>query len=79
MSGGAGGFETMRLLNNGARHESDDERDQRLQAELERQEAYAAVAKAIAQHRWWGFTSLLQSFRLWVTSVRFRLGMKLWP
>lgn len=43
------------------------------------EEAYAASAKAIASYRWWGFTSLMMHFRLWVTSVKLRLGMKLWP
>jgi hypothetical protein len=48
-------------------------------AEAERQAAYEAVSKAMATYRWWGFTSLLATFRIWLTGVKFRLGMKLWP
>jgi hypothetical protein len=49
------------------------------QADAEREAAYAAVSKAMASYRWWGFTALLASFRIWLTQVKFRLGMKLWP
>ena len=45
----------------------------------ERQAAYAAVAKALAKHRWWGWQSISSSVRMWLTGVKFRLGMKLWP
>lgn len=44
-----------------------------------RELANEAVKAALAKHRWWGFTSLLSSFRIWLTGVKFRLGMKLWP
>ncbi len=65
-----------------AEHETDFELQERLAmlAEQERQAAYAAVSKAIARHnRWWSIAGLVMSFRLWVTSVKLRLGMKLWP
>lgn len=48
-------------------------------AEEERQEAYAAVSRAMASYRWWGFTSILCTIRMFITSMRLRLGMKLWP
>ncbi len=63
------------------RQESDAERDIHLQmlAEFERQEAYKAVALAIANHKPWGWTSIVSSIRLWLTRVKLRLGFKLWP
>lgn len=63
------------------REESEEERDMRLQmlAEAERQEAYKAVSLALAKHRWWGWGSITRSIRMWITGVKFRLGMKLWP
>lgn len=65
----------------GARHETEEEQRLRLQilAEEERQLAYAAVAKAMATYRWWGWTSIVITFRMFLTSCRIKLGMKLWP
>lgn len=53
--------------------------EQQREADAERQEAYAAVSKALASYRWWGWTSITNAIRMWVTGVKFRLGMKLWP
>ncbi len=47
--------------------------------EEELQAAYAAVSKAIASHRWWGWRSISNSVRMFITSVKLRLGMRLWP
>jgi hypothetical protein len=49
------------------------------QASRERQAAYEACKKALATYRWWGWSSILSSIRMWLTGVKFRLGMKLWP
>lgn len=62
-----------------SRHETEEEAAIRVQANAEREAAYAAVSKAMASYRWWGFTALLAGFRIWLTQVKFRLGMKLWP
>lgn len=63
------------------REESEEERAERLEflAHWERQAAYEAVAVALAKHRWWGWGSITRSIRMWITGVKFRLGMKLWP
>lgn len=47
--------------------------------EAEREAAYAAVSKAMATYRWWGWTALLCKVRMFITGVKLRLGMKLWP
>lgn len=44
-----------------------------------REAANAAVKLALARHHWWTPWSLLRSFRVWLTGVKFRLGMRLWP
>jgi hypothetical protein len=49
------------------------------QAELERQEAVAAVRKALASYRWWGLSAVLNRLRMLVTRVKMRFGMRLWP
>ncbi len=40
------------------------------EAERERAAANAAVQAALASYRWWGFTNLLNMFRLWLQSLR---------
>jgi len=35
-------------------------------------EARVAVGRAISHYRWWGFTSLVIWFRLWLQSRRFK-------
>ena len=64
-----------------ARCETDDEEALRLQmlAEMERQEAYEAVSKAISSYRWWGWTMLMCRLCMFITSIKLRLGMRLWP
>jgi hypothetical protein len=64
-----------------ARHETEEEQELRLQmlAEQEREAAYAAVSKAMATYRWWGFTAILCRVRMFITGIKLRLGMKLWP
>lgn len=66
---------------NVTRHETDDEAQERIRllAEWERQEAYKAVSKAMSTYRWWGWTALICKLRMFITSIKFRLGMKLWP
>lgn len=64
-----------------ARCETEEEQALRLHmlAEQEREAAYAAVSKAMANYRWWGWTSIVIVFRMFLTSCRIKLGMKLWP
>jgi hypothetical protein len=62
-----------------AMEETEQEREIRLLEDAERERAYAATSKALSSYRWWGFTNILFAFRMWCTSVRLRLGMKLWP
>jgi len=56
-------------------------KEEELQAarDKELQEAYAVVSKAIATHRWWGWTSLVNHARMTVTRIKLWLGMRLWP
>lgn len=61
------------------RDEDEAEHDALKQAEWERQEAYKAVAKALSSYRWWGWRSISNSVRMFITSIKLRLGMRLWP
>jgi hypothetical protein len=61
--------------------ESEEDRIQRIR-EMEQAEyalAYAAATKALASYRWWGWTNIISTVRMWITGVKIRLGMKLWP
>lgn len=40
------------------------------EAERERQRAYAAVSSALATYRWWGWTNIVNSIRIWMQSFR---------
>lgn len=40
------------------------------EAERERQAAYAAVTKALASYRWWGWTNIVNTVRIWLQSLR---------
>ena len=58
---------------------TEEEQEYERQVLAERQAAYAAVSKAIASYRWWGWTSISCAVRMWVTGIKLRLGMRLWP
>lgn len=38
----------------------------------ERERAYAAVQAALATYRWWGWTNILNTIRLWIQDRRSR-------
>ena len=69
----------MNLAEIFAKNDELDRLEREAQAEREREKAYAAVSRAITSYRSWGFTALLCRFRMFCTSIRIRLGMKLWP
>lgn len=42
------------------------------QARLEREEAQKAVARALAGYRWWGWTNIVNTIRIWIQCFRQR-------
>ncbi len=37
---------------------------------IERAQAYAAVSAALASYRWWGWTNIVNTIRIWIQSWR---------
>lgn len=46
------------------------------EANEERERANKAVQAALAGYRWWGFSNILSTLRLWVAAWRFARNLK---